>query len=185
MEDREDIRSYLHEWVDQFEGDYYSYDVYGTPVTVNVDRETVEKLIDISADLVDTVVAAKEDLTTAEYETLEAEQKKLHGDDTWLLYTVLEAKEKKRLWARYEPFIDRLTDLGPRDIPKGSASYLLMVKPNLEQLVYATIRHVDDVEENYVRLAYTFFILALAKGWGEGFGWKRREDGGWMWKAED
>jgi hypothetical protein len=42
---------------------------------------------------------------------------------------------------------------------------------------------VDDVEENYVSLVYTFFIGILAKGWGEGNGW-RKTPTGWQWSSE-
>jgi hypothetical protein len=95
----------------------------------------------------------------------------------------LEALRDDHLFGRYrdiEPMIGRLS---PRGYPAGSAAYLLMVRPELHKLIYAVIRHVDDVEENYVSLVYTFFIGILAKGWGEGNGW-RKTPTGWQWSSE-
>ena len=62
-----------------------------------------------------------------------------------------------------------------------SAAYLLTVRPELHELIYAVIRHVDAVEEEYESLVYTFFLGTLAKGWGEGNGWTKTEKG-WVWK---
>ena len=167
------IREDLLLWADQFENDHYVFEAYGDEYIVDLPRETVEAAIDIAITLVDRVVAAKGDLHTAEYEALEARVRQEHpqayGDD--------------HLFGRYrdiEPMIGRLS---PRGYPAGSAAYLLMVRPELHKLIYAVIRHVDDVEENYVSLVYTFFIGILAKGWGEGNGW-RKTPTGWQWSSE-
>ena len=162
------IREDLLLWAGQFENDHYVFEAYGDEYTVDLPRETVEAAIDIAITLVDRVVAAKGDLHTAEYEALEA-RVKAYGDD--------------HLFGRYrdiEPMIGRLS---PRGYPAGSAAYLLTVRPELHKLIYAVIRHVDDVEENYVSLVYTFFIGILAKGWGEGNGW-RKTPTGWQWSSE-
>jgi hypothetical protein len=178
------IREDLLLWAGQFENDHYVFEAYGDEYTVDLPRETVEAAIDIAITLVDRVVAAKGDLHTAEYEALEARVRQEHpGDSAWLFHIVLEALRDDHLFGRYrdiEPMIGRLS---PRGYPAGSAAYLLTVRPELHKLIYAVIRHVDDVEENYVSLVYTFFIGILAKGWGEGTGW-RKTPTGWQWSSE-
>ena len=62
------IKDALLMWADQFENDHYEFDVYGRTISVDLPRKTVEKVMDIALLLVDRVVAAKGDLTTAEYE---------------------------------------------------------------------------------------------------------------------
>ena len=176
------IREDLLLWAGQFKNDHYVFVAYGDEYTVDLPRETVEAAIDIAITLVDRVVAAKGDLHTAEYEALEARVRQEHPED-WLFRTVLQAYGDDHLFGRYrdiEPMIGRLS---PRGYPAGSAAYLLMVRPELHKLIYAVIRHVDDVEENYVSLVYTFFIGILAKGWGEGNGW-RKTPTGWQWSSE-
>lgn len=176
------IREDLLLWADQFENDHYVFEAYGDEYTVDLPRETVEAAIDIAITLVDRVVEAKDDLKTAEYEELEARVRREYPED-WLFRTVLKAYGDDHLFGRYrdiEPMIGRLS---PRGYPAGSAAYLLTVRPELHKLIYAVIRHVDDVEENYVSLVYTFFIGILAKGWGEGNGW-RKTPTGWQWSSE-
>ena len=176
------IREDLLLWADQFENDHYVFEAYGDEYIVDLPRETVEAAIDIAITLVDLVVEAKGDLHTAEYEALEARVRQEHPED-WLFRTVLQAYGDDHLFGRYrdvEPMIGRLS---PRGYPAGPAAYLLTVRPELHKLIYAVIRHVDDVEENYVSLVYTFFIGILAKGWGEGNGW-RKTPTGWQWSSE-
>ena len=175
-------REMLLAWMDRFENDHYEFDVYGEKVIVDLPRKTVERVMDISLLLCDRVVEAQSELTTAEYEELEASARKQYPDDgSWLFHLVIKAVLNERLFGRYQDIEPMVADLNPRNYPRGSAPHLLIVRPEIHQLVYAVIRHVDDVEENYMSLVYTFFIGVLTKGWGEGFGWVKMEDGGWQW----
>ena len=179
-------REALLAWVDQFENDHYEFEAYGDRYIVNLEREKVEAAIDIAITLVNRVVAAKGDLHTAEYEELEARVRREHPEDSgWLFHIVLQAVSDDRLFGRYRDIEPMIAKLSPRGYPMGSAAYLLMVRPELHKLIYAVIRHVDDAEENYKSLVYTFFIGILAKGWGEGNGWTKTDEGNWMWKREE
>ena len=60
-----------------------------------------------------------------------------------------------------------------------------MIKPVIHQLIYAVVRHVDEIDEKYTSLAYTFFIGVITKGWSEGNGWTKTENGTWEWKSTD
>lgn len=178
------IREDLIEWIEQFEDDHYEFDVYGHNVCVNLPRETVERVLDISILLVDRVVEAKGDLTTAEYEELEKKMRAEYPDDSsWLLFVVIEA-QKGRLFERYKDIEPMIGELKPKGYPMGSAPYLLIVRPIIHELIYAVIRNVDNAKEQYRSLVYTFFIGVLTKGWGEGFGWSKNEEGEWKWKSE-
>jgi len=178
-------REALLAWVDQFENDHYEFEAYGDRYIVNLEREKVEAAIDIAITLVNRVVAAKGDLHTAEYEVLEARVRREHPEDSgWLFHIVLQAVSDDRLFGRYRDIEPMIAKLSPKGYPMGSAAYLLMVRPELHKLIYAVIRHVDDVEENYMSLVYTFFIGILAKGWGEGNGWTKTDEGNWVWSTE-
>jgi len=108
-----------------------------------------------------------------------------HPEDSgWLFHIVLQAVSDDRLFGRYRDIEPMIAKLSPKGYPMGSAAYLLMVRPELHKLIYAVIRHVDDVEENYMSLVYTFFIGILAKGWGEGNGWTKTDEGNWVWSTE-
>ncbi len=61
------VRDTLIAWIDQFENDHYEFDVYGENVLVDLPRETVEKVLDISLLLCDRVVEAKDELFMADY----------------------------------------------------------------------------------------------------------------------
>ena len=176
---REDLLA----WMDQFENDHYVFDVYGETVAVDLPRETMEKVLDISILLVDRVVASQGDLKTEEYVSLEKQVHKEYTDESsWLLHVVMEAVLNEHLFGRYRDIEPMLGKLKPRGCSMESASYLLVVRIEFQKLIYAVIRHVDDVRENYGSLVYTFFIGVLAKGWGEGFGWTKTENGNWEWK---
>ena len=180
------VRETFLEWIDQFENDHYEYEMYGETVKVDLPRETVEKVMDISLLLCDRVVEAQGELTTAEYEELEASVRKDYPDDgPWLFHVVLKAVLDDGLFGRYKDIEPMVGALMPRGYPMASALYLLVVRPEIHELIYAVIRHVDDVEENYASLAYTFFLGILAKCWGEGFGWSKNENGNWVWKNRD
>ena len=43
-----DVRENLLAWMDQFENDHYVFDMYGKTVSVDLPREMVEKVMDIS-----------------------------------------------------------------------------------------------------------------------------------------
>ena len=179
------IREDLLLWADQFENDHYVFEAYGDEYTVDLPRGTVEAAIDIAITLVDRVVEAKGELHTAEYEALEDKVRKKHPEDSaWLFHIVLEAYSDDHLFGRYRDIESMIAKLSPRGYPRESAAYLLTVRPELHKLIYAVIRHVDDVEENYVSLVFTFFIGILAKGWGEGNGWKKTPTG-WQWTQEE
>ncbi len=83
----------------------------------------------------------------------------------WFFSLILEAVFDKRLFGRYEDIEQMIADLMPQK--KNTATYMFLIKPELHKLIYAAIRHVDDVEENYNSLVYTFFLGVLAKCWGE------------------
>ena len=175
------IRDDLLAWADQFENDHYVFEMYGANFTVDLDRATVENVLDIAITLVDRVAAAKGDLHTTEYEELEERVRQKYPEDgAWLFHTVMEAFLDDHLFGRYRDIEPMIAKLSPRGYPIGSAAYLLTVRPDLRELIYAVIRHVDDVEEIYASLIYTFFLGVLAKGWGEGNGWKKTEKG-WAW----
>ena len=83
----------------------------------------------------------------------------------WFFSLILEAVFDKRLFGRYEDIEQMIADLMPQK--KNTATYMFLIKPELHKLIYAAIRHVDDVEKNYNSLVYTFFLGVLAKCWGE------------------
>ena len=176
-------REHLLAWIDQFENDHYEFDMYGETVTVDLPRETVEKVLDIAILLVTRVIAAEGGLNSSEYRELEASVKNEHPEKgAFLLNVVMKAVTDDRLYGRYKDIEPMIGELNPRGYRVGSAAYLLTVRPELHELIYAVIRNVDIAKENCDSLAYTFFLGVLTKGWGEGFGWSRTEDGGWVWK---
>ena len=89
-------------------------------------------------------------------------------------------------WIR-KKVLEGVSDVAPGAIVKQIRSSTGLSQrsfaESIHKLIYAVIRHVDDVEENYVSLVYTFFIGILAKGWGEGNGW-RKTPTGWQWSSE-
>ena len=180
-------REALLTWMDQFENDRFVFDMYGETVTVDLPRETAEKVMDISLLLVDRVAKAKGELATAEYEALEDRVRENYpeNDSSWLLDVILEAYHDDHLFGRYRDIEAMIGRLMPRGCPMGSAMYLIVVRPEIHKLIYAVIRHVDHVEEDYVSLAYTFFTGVLTKGWGTGFGWSKSENGNWVWRNSD
>jgi len=179
------MRELLLAWIDQFDNDHYEFDVYGEKVTVDLPRETVEKVMDISIELLDRVVAAQGELFTTEYEELEENVRKEYPDDSsWVFHLTLRAVVDDRLFGRYKDIERQIAKLKPRGFPIRSAAYMFTVQLEIYQLIYAVIRHVDDVKENYDSLAYTFFICVLAKGWGEGYGWSKSEEGYWRWSRQ-
>lgn len=178
------VKETLLAWMDQFLSDHYVLDVYGETVTVDLPKETVTKLIDISILLIDRVVEAKDELHTAEYEDLEERVRKEYPEEgAWLPHVIMKAVSDDHLFERYRDIEPMIGKLMPRGYPMGSAAYLLMVRPEIHKLIYAVIRRVDDVEENYESLVYTFLVGALTKGWGEGFGWSKTEEGNWIWQS--
>ena len=76
-------------------------------------------------------------------------------------------------------------ELSPRGYLAESAAYMFTVRFSIQELIYAIIRHVDDIEENYNSLVYTFFLGVMAKGWGEGYGWSKTAEGNWRWTLSD
>ena len=195
-----DIRNIILDWADQFENDHYEFNMYGMKYTVDLPRETVEAVLDIAITLVDRVVAAKGELHTADYEELEKkvlgcsmEEKNAMPDaGDWLFDLIVKATFDERLFGRYkdiEPMIGKLMSQGlSKSQSTDTAAYLLMVRPEIHKLIYATIRHVDDVEEVYDSLVYTFFLGVLAKCWGEGNGWSKEKNGdnvSWKWSSAE
>ena len=177
-------RKNLLAWIDQFENDHYEFDVYGRTISVDLPRKTVEKVMDIALLLVDRVVAAKGDLTTAEYEEHEKNIHKKYPDESeWLHHVILSAVSNDRLFDRYRDIAAMVGELEPHGIPAGSAAYLLMISEDINSVIYAVVRCVDEVEEKYESLAYTFLICILARGWGEAYGWSKTQDGKWTWKS--
>ena len=178
-------RESLLAWADQFENDHCVIEAYGEKYTADLDREKTEAAIDIAITLVDRVVAAKGDLLTSEYEELEAKVRREYPEDSaCLLHIVLQVVSDDRLFGRYRDIEPMTAKLSPRGYPVRSAAYLLLVRPELYKLIYAVIRHMDVAEENCDSLVYTFFIGILAKGWGEGNGWKKTDEGSWRWTTE-
>jgi len=170
-------------WMDQFENGHYEFDAYGETVKVDLPRDKVEKVLDISLLLVDRMAAAKNELSSADYKEFESRvRENCKKDKPWQFYVAFEAVFDEKLFGRYKDIESMIAELEPRDYPKDSASYLLMVKIEIHQLIYAVIRELDKAEEDYTSLVYTFFIGVLAKCWGEGFGWYKDEDGCWCWK---
>ena len=97
------IRETLLAWIDQFENDHYEFDVYGETVKVDLPRETVEKVRDISILLLDRVVEAQGELSTAEYLELEESVRKNYPDDeSWLFHLVVDAARNDHLFGRYK-----------------------------------------------------------------------------------
>lgn len=81
------VRDTLLDWIDQFENDHYEFDIYGENVSVDLPRETVEKVLDISLLLCDRVVEAKGELFMADYLNLEESiQQKCKDDKHWITY---------------------------------------------------------------------------------------------------
>lgn len=180
------VRDTLLAWIDQFENDHYEFDVYGENVSVDLPRETVEKVLDISLLLCDRVVEAKDELFMADYLNVEESiRQKCKDDEHLMFYLVDEVAHNERLYGRYRDIESMITNLKPRDYPVGSAASILYTVFEIRNLIYAVIRHVDDIEEKYMSLAYTFFLGVLCKGWGEGFGWSKDKDGTWTWKIKD
>ncbi len=174
-------REKIIKWIDQFENDHYEFDMYGEKVKVDLPREIVEKILDISILLVDRVVDAKGILHTSEYEKLEKKFKK-ENPDTWLIRTVLEVVPDDHLFGRYRDIANMIGKLRPHNFPLRSATYLTMILPEIYELIYAAARCVDEAQESYTSLVYTFFLGVLGLCWGEGFGW-RKENGNWVFKG--
>ena len=171
-------------WADQFENNHYVFDVYGEPVTVYLPRDTVEKVMDISLLLLDRVVAAHGEITTAEYLELEENVRgKCLDDGEWILHIVMKAAGNNHLFGRYKDIEPMIGKLNPRGYPMGTVAYLMLVRPEIHKLIYAVIRHADDAREHYESLAYTFFIGILAKCWGTGYGWSKTEKDNWVWSS--
>ena len=110
----------------------------------------------------------------------------------WLLNVIMEAVFDERLFGRYKDIESMIGKLMPQGLSKchstDTAAYLLIVRPDLLKLIYATIRHIDDIEEVYASLVYTFFLGVLAKCWGEGNGWSREKQGdnvSWNWNSAE
>lgn len=178
-----DTREALLAWMNQFQNDHYVFDVYGEAVTVDLPKETVAKLIDISILFVDRVVKARDELRTEEYEDMENRVRKQYPkDEAWLLHVMLEAVSNEHLFGRYQDIEPMIGKLMPRGYLMESTAYLFMVRPEIQKLIYAVIHHVDDAEENYGSLVYTFLVGVLTKGWGEGFGWSKTKEGNWIWQ---
>lgn len=175
------VRDTLLAWMDQFENGHYEFDVYGENVSIDLPRDTVEKIMDISLQLCDRVVEAKGELSSAEYENLESIIRKEHPDDKYQFFVVEEAVHNERLYGRYNDIESKIFDLNLRGYPTDSAACILTVVIEIRKLIYAVIRHVDDAEDNYLSLAYTFFIGVLTIGWGEGLGWSKDKEGNWSW----
>ena len=179
------VREDLLKWMDQFENDHYVFDIYGETVSVDLPREKVEKIMDISIRLLDSVVAAQKELKTSEYIELENSVRKKYSDDSkWLFYVVIEAVVDEHLFGRYREVEQMIREMEPRGYPMDSAAHLLTVRPEIDELIYAVIRNVDIVKENYKSLVYTFFLGVLTKGWSKGFGWYITEDGTWAWTSK-
>ena len=159
------VKEDLLAWMDKFPNNHYVLDVYGETVTVDLPKEIVIKLIDISILLVDRVVDAKDELRTAEYEDMEARVRKEYSEDgAWLLHVIMKAVSDDHLFGRYRDVEPMIGELMPRGYPMESAAYLLMVRPEIHKLIYAVIRHVDDVKENYNSLVYTFWSAYSQRG---------------------
>ena len=180
------VREDLLTWMDQFENDHYVFDVYGETVSVDLPREKVEKVMDISIYLIDCVVAAQKELKTSEYIKLEKSVRKKYPDEKgWLFHVILEVVKDDHLFGRYREVEHMIGELEPRGYPMGSAAYTLLVRPEIDKLIYTVLRHVDDITENYKSLVYTFFVCVLAKCWGMGFGWYITEDGDWALTSKE
>ncbi len=180
-----DVKEELLAWADQFENDHYIFDVYGKTVTADVPKEIVEKLIEIAILLVDRVVAAQGSLSTAEYEKLEQQTRKEYPDESdWLIHVMLNAYNDERLFGRYIDIEPMIGELELRGCYMGTAAYIFMIKPEIILLIYAVIRHVDDIVDNYKSLVYSFLIGVITKGWSEGGGWFKTEDGNWEYRSD-
>ena len=130
-----DAKETLLAWMDQFQNDHYVLDVYGETVTVDLPKETVRKLIDISILLVDRVVEAKDELHTSEYEDMEERVRKEYPEDgAWLLHVMMKAVSDDHLYGRYRDIEPMIGQLMPRGYPMGSAAYLLMVRPEIHNV---------------------------------------------------
>ena len=116
------------------------------------------------------------------FNNVDITKKKYKDESEWLFHVTLDAVSSDRLFGRYKDIEAMIAELKPRGYPTDSAAYYIMAHFDIYKLIYAVIRHVDDIEENYDSLAYTFFLGILAKCWGEGYGWSKSEDGVWRWK---
>ena len=181
-----ETKELLLDWTEQFENDHYIYEVYGQTLTADVPKETVKKIIDIAILLVDRVKAAKGDLSSSEYEELEGKVREEYPDiNEMAFHVMLKAINDEHLFGRYLDIEPMVGELLLRGYEPGSAAYLLLIKPVIHQLIYAVVRHVDEIDEKYTSLAYTFFIGVITKGWSEGNGWTKTENGTWEWKSTD
>ena len=166
---RMNTREALLAWMDQFENDHYIFDAYGETVAVDLPRETVEKVMDISLLLVDRVVEAKGELATTEYEDLEKRFRKDYPekDFLWLFNKMPKEYFDEHLFGRFRDIEAMIGDLMPGGYSRASTPYYMLIRPEINKLIYAVIRHVDNAEKNYESLAYTFFTGVLAKGWAQ------------------
>lgn len=183
-----EIRDTILAWADQFGNGPYVIEEYGAKYSVNVPRDLVEAVLDIAIILADRVLEAcrKKELRTAEYKELEDKIREKYPDNgEWLLHTVMEAVQDDHLWGRYKDIEPMVGKLEPRGYPFGSAPYMLVMRPEIYSIIYAVVRNVDDAESVHDSLVYTFFICVLAKGWGEGQGWAKAENGTWKWEKEE
>ncbi len=174
------------EWIEPHKDNHYEYDFLGHEIKVDLPRDKVESILDISLLLVDRIQEAKGDLKSKEYIELEKRVREEHpSDSSWVLFTTLEAVSNDRLYGRYRDIELMIKKLNPRDLSTDSAAYRLMVRQDVQGMIYSIIRNVDDVDEEYINMVYTFFLGIMAKGWGEGLGWYKSEDGNWCWHKEE
>ncbi|MBQ8160804.1 MAG: hypothetical protein IJ083_08615 [Clostridia bacterium] len=181
---REKTREGLIAWLNQFEGDHYTFDMYGVRFTVDLPRATAEKVMDIAFLLIDRIVEAQGELTGAEFQKLEAE-KGLMADGSDVLRVVMAAYADDHLFGRFRDIDAMIGRLQPKGAPLDSGFFQLVIRPELDLLIYAAIRHVDTVEKEYESLVYTVFLGFLSKGWGEGAGWCKGDDGNWHWQSQN
>ena len=182
----DDARELVQEWIDCFEDNHYEFDLFGHQIKVDLPREKVESILEISLLLAKRIKEAQGDLKSEEYKELEERVRKEHpSNNDWVTFSVLEAVCNERLYGRYRDIEKMIDKLNPRDIPIDSASYMLMVRPDIQSLIYSMIRNVDDVDEKYESIVFSFFLALMAQGWGEGLGWYRCDAGNWCWHKEN
>ena len=183
----EDLRELMvMKWIDPYKDNHYEYNFLGHEIKVDLPRDKVESILDISLLLVDRIQEAKGDLKTKEYIDLEERvRKEHHSDGDWVLFAASEVVKNDRLYGRYRDIELMIEQLHPRDLSTDSTAYMLMVRQDIRGMIYSVIRNVDVVDEEYVNLVYTFFLGIMAKGWGEGLGWYKGDEGNWCWHKEE
>ena len=164
----------LSEWLEEKPSGYYEYRYLGEPVVLEIPQKTSHDVLNITKDFFYAIADAMGDLSTQDYEDMEKKDHLENEPAVFFGWSVKKVVLEKRLFARYAKFEEQLSSLTPRDYPYRSYAYLINVMPEILETMYIAMRFVDKIEERYEELARIVFFGFLTIGWGEYYGWEKK-----------